>query len=421
MSPPPFCVRRHTLVRSLRLTTVRPLLLAACIHDASYTVAGGGLNNTVRSTAEYGTIGGGKDNAASGQQATVAGGASNWAQADFTTVSGGYDNTAAEAGSMILGGYENFAGAHGTTVGGTRNTAAGLYSIVAGGRYNLAGYAATASGGERNLAQAPYVSLKMGEGGQCERESARVRVCVMLTVVSQLVSSSVPIARSLRLPCVLLPTSRWAVLAGGWNNTIDTAANGGTISGGSDHVANGQQSVIAGGHNNAANGFGSTVSGGRDNRAVAKLSLIAGGEGNAALGLASVVAGLHNMAEKAYSIVAGGRDNMAGYAAVVSGGVDNTANASYVRSAWVGRSPRSLHRVCSAELLTQHPRLFRNACAAAGPRPSLEVGTARSSTAALAGPSAVVCTTLSTDSTPRFREGRATRLAVFSRPSAAGV
>ena len=104
------------------------------------TIAGGGgalsaslpVPNTV--TVDWGTIGGGAGNTASGRFNTVAGGISNTASGFLgAVVGGGRGNTASQLTSTVCGGDGNTASGSGATVpGGLQNIAAGMFSFAAG-------------------------------------------------------------------------------------------------------------------------------------------------------------------------------------------------------------------------------------------------------------------------------------------------
>jgi hypothetical protein len=107
------------------------------VASGSYSVAGGGRNNTAR--GDYATVGGGVDNTASGDYATVGGGMLNTASRNYATVGGGRNNTARGDYATVGGGVDNTAsGDYATVGGGTINTASGDYSVVLGGRSNTA-------------------------------------------------------------------------------------------------------------------------------------------------------------------------------------------------------------------------------------------------------------------------------------------
>jgi hypothetical protein len=91
------------------------------------------------------TIGGGRENQATGQQATIGGGYSNQTAADYATVGGGYKN-------QITGTY--------ATVGG-------------GGSNQAVGWAATVPGGAGNWAQGGF-SFAAGENAKANHDGAFV-------------------------------------------------------------------------------------------------------------------------------------------------------------------------------------------------------------------------------------------------------
>ncbi|HPY29195.1 MAG TPA: tail fiber domain-containing protein [Verrucomicrobiota bacterium] len=129
-------------------------------HVVGATIAGGGTTNYYGSptpnivTANYGTVGGGGDNTASGTVSTVAGGWDNTASGLTSTVAGGGANRAHGADSTVGGGYGNIAsGASSTVGGGNNNTASYFHSTVGGGYGNIAsGETSTVGGGVENLA-----------------------------------------------------------------------------------------------------------------------------------------------------------------------------------------------------------------------------------------------------------------------------
>jgi hypothetical protein len=98
----------------------------------------------------YTTVGGGKQNTASGPTATVGGGWSNTASSWYTTVSGGEQNRASGYDSTVGGGLSNTAsGSYATISGGEYSTASGTHSTVPGGYNNIAGGASSFAAGRR--------------------------------------------------------------------------------------------------------------------------------------------------------------------------------------------------------------------------------------------------------------------------------
>lgn len=103
------------------------------------TIGGGGgelnLINPVRNRVlhDWGTVGGGGNNTASGRFATVSGGSSNGATGGNSTIGGGFFNAAVDSSSTIGGGGGNTAsGSFATVPGGTENSAGGNASFAAG-------------------------------------------------------------------------------------------------------------------------------------------------------------------------------------------------------------------------------------------------------------------------------------------------
>jgi hypothetical protein len=87
------------------------------------TIAGGGESGQPNHVDVYGTVGGGVDNTANGQNSTIAGGDSNMASDSYSAVGGGSSNTA---------GYSSTVG------GGIGNEASSSYSVIPGGFFNAA-------------------------------------------------------------------------------------------------------------------------------------------------------------------------------------------------------------------------------------------------------------------------------------------
>jgi hypothetical protein len=109
---------------------------------ATASAIGGGSNNIVTTTAIFGVVAGGQNNAVTGQHATVGGGRENTASFFWANVSGGFGNTASGEGASVLGGRDNdAAGAHSLAAG--RNAQA----LHAGALvWNCDGCPATSSG-----------------------------------------------------------------------------------------------------------------------------------------------------------------------------------------------------------------------------------------------------------------------------------
>ena len=142
------------------------------------TIGGGGASSVPnRVTGNYGTVGGGSGNTASGYAATVGGGFNNTASSEGATIGGGESNliTATATYATIGGGYGNTAsGSKATVGGGSSNTAGAWYATVGGGWNNTAsGYAATVPGGRDNTAQGMY-SFAAGQRAKANHTGAFV-------------------------------------------------------------------------------------------------------------------------------------------------------------------------------------------------------------------------------------------------------
>jgi hypothetical protein len=82
---------------------------------------------------KYCTVGGGRENTASGDYSTTGGGFFNTASATAATVGGGFYNTVTRVYATVGGGYANTAsGLYATVPGGFMDSTAGAYSFAAG-------------------------------------------------------------------------------------------------------------------------------------------------------------------------------------------------------------------------------------------------------------------------------------------------
>jgi hypothetical protein len=276
------------------------------------SVIGGGINNTASS--DEATVGGGYDNIASGSlfgTATVGGGGANTASADYATISGGYDNVASGFASFIGGG-----GADGTTGGfmddflnSWPNTASGAASVIGGGLGNTnLTYAGTIAGGTFNTVTGTNCTVS---GGYDNTASG--------------------------------PSYCASVVGGGAFNTANARYS--TISGGYGNIASGFGSFIGGGGNDGANvysnitsGGGSVIGGGVGNLASGGDSVVGGGAENATSNfVATVSGGLGNLASGPGAFIGGGGfdgnniegNTASGAASVISGGFGNLASGIY--------------------------------------------------------------------------------------------
>jgi hypothetical protein len=107
---------------------------------ADFGTVGGGLGNTASGSAGSSTVGGGLGNTASDYAATVAGGMQNTASITYATIGGGVLNINSGFAATVGGGYQNTAsGAEATVPGGYNNVASGYCSFAAGADANAIG------------------------------------------------------------------------------------------------------------------------------------------------------------------------------------------------------------------------------------------------------------------------------------------
>lgn len=110
-------------------------ITGTCTHG---TISGGSY--CVISAGDYGSIGGGTENAVSASGATVAGGRTNTAAGQNSTVAGGVGNSALGTNDNIAGGINNLANGAGSTVGGGNgNRVLGRNGYVGAGDGNVLG------------------------------------------------------------------------------------------------------------------------------------------------------------------------------------------------------------------------------------------------------------------------------------------
>ncbi len=283
------------------------------------TIGGGWLNTA---SGGFATIGGGYTNTASNYYATVGGGSSNTASGEFTTVSGGRDNTASGESATVGGGVENTAVYTGTTVSGGWNNSASLdYAAVGGGAGNTAsGPASTVSGGWSNAASGESASIGGGD--------YNVAAAAYATIAGGGPwDPGNPTDTNNRV------TDDYGTIGGGGGNRAGdgdgdpTTARFATVGGGGANTASGESASVGGGYENTASGGDATVSGGAFNTASGDKAIVGGGYDNAASGeFATVGGGAGNTASGLYATVGGGYVNTAsGLYATVGGGYSNEA------------------------------------------------------------------------------------------------
>ncbi len=261
---------------------------------ANYGTVGGGAANVASGYA--GVVDGGEGNTASQSYAAVGGGASNQAGGNYAVVGGGSGNAAGGSYAAIGGGASNVLTAtYGTIGGGLNNSAVGSYGVIGGGLYNRANaaYSTVAGGGPTDLGNPTITNNRVADD--------------------------------------------YGTVGGGGGNVAGVSDGNATnqtfatVAGGSGNLASHQYASVGGGSTNSASGYGSVVDGGVTNQASNSYATVGGGQSNTAGGSNSVVSGgRSNAAGSAYASVVGGYVNSAGGAySVVGGGVQNVITGTY--------------------------------------------------------------------------------------------
>ena len=229
-------------------------------NSAQFATIGGGRNNLANGLGS--TIGGGQENVADHQNVTIGGGSSNFVDGSLGTIAGGLGNQITNGEqNTISGGNLNFIdGRFAVIGGGSNNIVSGMNATIGGGgaanntfSNHATGDYSTISGGVSNFATADYATI--GGGGNI--------------VPSDPASGN-------------LVSDDYGTVGGGGNNQAGDGAGTSddrsfaTVSGGRDNTASGTASIVGGGDSNTASGWRSTVPGGVGNIAAGDHSLAAG-------------------------------------------------------------------------------------------------------------------------------------------------
>ncbi len=281
--------------------------------SGTQATVGGGLDNTAG--GELSTVGGGDGNDAGGDSSTVGGGSGNTASGEYATVSGGWSNTANSEDATVAGGQGNTASeVRATVAGGLLNIASGPDSVVSGGGFNEAsGDVSTIGGGTTNTASGDLSTVGGGFVNIASQSNATVGG-------GSFNHASEPNA----------------TVGGGTLNHAD--GENATVSGGTANTASGLNATVGGGNQNTASLPHTTVGGGTNNEASFNDATVGGGSGNTASGLkATVSGGQLNVASGTGSTISGGVQNVVGgVTAVVPGGWNNRADGegSFAAGTW---------------------------------------------------------------------------------------
>jgi hypothetical protein len=346
------------------------------------TIAGGGLPafpNEV--SADFGAVGGGTFNVASGPWATIAGGRDNRARSESTTVAGGFRNTiqtnslygtigggvvnliqSNSASATIAGGSQNvvetnssfaaigggagntnqFHSPYGTIPGGFRNQVGpgSTAATVGGGQNNRASANhATVSGGLNNTNTGPGATIGGGNGNVTFANDTVIGGGIFNTINSDSFAGVVGGGRLNRIG----PGSAHATIGGGGYNEVGNSFA--VVSGGFYNTNAGLGATISGGTNNTITDFGlhAAIGGGRGNRAANVETTIGGGLYNVADGYISTIGGgQFNQSPGQSSTIGGGAVNRTdGGWATVPGGANNSAAGDFSFAA--GRQAKANH------------------------------------------------------------------------------
>jgi hypothetical protein len=319
------------------------------VTDKYGTVGGGSHNQAgddddLTQDVPWATVGGGRDNVASGGYSTVGGGYHNLAQGNYATIAGGgpsdagypnaTNNRVTDSYGTIGGGGNNRAGDGDGDVTNTR------YATIGGGWGNQAsGDDATVAGGYANEASGDEAAV----GGGVGNEATGYASTVGGGLDNQATASFATIAGGGRSDVVdpntanVVSDNYGTIGGGGYNQAGDadgdpTDAAYATVGGGYHNTASGRYATAGGGTYTSAQGEYATVGGGSGNDALAMASTVSGGYDNHATGTSATVGGgTVNWAMASFSTVGGGGGNTASsWYATVGGGFENTAKGEYV-------------------------------------------------------------------------------------------
>jgi len=326
------------------------------------TISGGGQSiGANQVTANFGTIGGGVNNMASGPGASIGGGTSNTASAFASMVPGGQSNTAAGEYSFAAG-RQAQANHHGAFVwadsqdAGFASTAMNEFSVRAGGgvRFFVAGNTCSldVGTGQWTGSCTPPVAdawLLGGNGGTTpgtdflgttDNTALELKVNTVRAFRLEPAGGSVNVLGGASVNAISPGALSVTISGGGWpggaNEVTDdlgtvgggrgnqagdeagttTDAQHATVGGGRFNTASGSESTVGGGDDNLANGGHATIGGGWDNQAAGVLSVIAGGGFNTVSGDSATIAG-------------GEQNNAGGQGATIGGGAKNVTSADF--------------------------------------------------------------------------------------------
>ena len=281
------------------------------------TVAGG-YSNSMGALSSYGTVGGGLANGVNGYGTVISGGQSNVANSSWSVVGGGRNNTLLLDGdsAVIGGGDGNTVGARFAVIGGgNSNTATGRTSAIGGGAYNHNyGDVSTIAGGMYVSVYSAYGTVAGGHYQSLYKQYG--------TIGGGGYNYNYGYGGTIGGGMYVSVYGSWGTVSGGYYQYVYNQY--GTIGGGGYNYNYGYAGTIAGGMSNVANQYGA-VGGGQSNSAYGPWGGIASGKNNYVYGFAGIVAGgTYNYLYDAYTAIGGGTYNsVLDYGGVVAGGHGN--------------------------------------------------------------------------------------------------
>ena len=318
---------------------------------ASYSKIGGGLCNSITSSAYKSAILGGWNNTISAGLSIINGGYKNIASANTSAVLSGKCNIASCFNATVISGYRSVASNNESLVGGgAYNKAMAFASAVIGGRVNTvcfnsiygaifggngnticSGYRSVIISGNQNIINSDCSAIL---GGSFNKTCGFAKTTIIGSNICATQSCTTFVncisAQNLVAGCgvqvgangVLIPIPTTPVL----NNIFIIGAGAGStlrcglsnqsngacsaVLGGKFNCALGTYGIVAGGSSNTSNGINSIVGGGQSNQALCEHSFVGGGYCNISSNIhGSIGGGAYNRASGAYSSILGGCAN----------------------------------------------------------------------------------------------------------------
>jgi len=238
---------------------------------------GGGYQNEASSNAA--TVGGGANNTASGDSATVAGGEDNTASASFATIAGGgpSDPEDPNTRNRVTDDYGTIGGGGNNAAGnGGPDTSDAQYATVPGGEGNSAsGWWATVGGGNANRVTDDYGTVGGGGSNQAGDDVGNTDTAPYATVGGGSLNTASGEHATVGGGQFNNAGAMDATVGGGQSNTA-SGATAATVGGGGYNTATGFVATVGGGYSNTASGSAAMVLGGALNTAQGDYSFAAG-------------------------------------------------------------------------------------------------------------------------------------------------